>query len=368
MDNRLKMNKILTFVAALAAVACTAQPETLTLLVGTYTEDERPSEGRGVFLYSLNTKTLEATQIGVAQSGNPSFVIQALDGKTAYAVNEFNDGRQGVSSYTFSPEGVVLESSASIPKGGEDPCNILYTGDAIVTSNYTGGSMTAFAIKEDGSIGELTQTWAPDIEHASHIHCAVLSPDGKYIFVTDLGNDFIYRFERLSGTAPLGEMTVAWGSAAGSHFGPRHLTFSPDGKFAYLLCELGDKLISFRYDDGEFVQLQVIDAYQGEGHGSADIHLSPDGRFLYTSHRLKEDGVAVFAVDAESGEASPVGYQPTGIHPRNFTITPDGKLLLCACRDSDRIEIYSIDPETGLLKDAGKSIDLPAPVCVQIVQ
>lgn len=362
------MKKILSFAAALLAVACTAQPETLTLLIGTYTEDSRPADNRGVFLYSLNTKTLEATQIGVAQSGNPSFVIQARDGKTAYAVNEFNDGRQGVSSYTFGSKGIKLASSASIPEGGEDPCNILYTGGAIVTSNYTGGSLSAFAINRNGSIGELTQTWVPDIQGVAHIHCAVLSPDGKYIFVTDLGNECIYRFERLNGPAPLGEVSVAWGSVAGMRYGPRHLTFSPDGIFAYLLCELGDKLISFRYDNGELIQLQDLNAYDGHGGGSADIHLSPDGRFLYTSHRLKEDGVAVFKVDATSGEATPVGYQPTGIHPRNFTITPDGKLLLCACRDSDRIEIYSIDPESGLLTDTGKSIDLPAPVCVQVVQ
>ena len=364
------MNKLLSLVAAgLMAVACAASQDTLTLLIGTYTEDARPSEGRGVFLYSLNTKTLEANQLDVAPSGNPSFVIQARDGKTAYAVNEFNDGRQGVSSYAFGTDGVKLVSSASIPKGGEDPCNILYTGDAIVTSNYTGGSLSAFAINKDGTIGELTQTWAPDSSGTSHIHCAVLSPDGKYIFVTDLGHECIYRFERLDGPAPLGESTMAWGSIYGMRCGPRHLTFSPDGKYAYLICELGDKLIPLRYQDGELIQIQgAINAYQGNGHGSADIHLTPDGRFLYTSHRLQEDGIAIFSVDKDSGEVSPAGYQPTGIHPRNFAITPDGKLLLCACRDSDRIEIYRIDPDTGQLKDTGKAIELPSPVCVQVVR
>ena len=366
MDNWLIMNKFLSIAAiAAAAVSCAAPVQPITLLVGSYTEDSRPSDNRGVFLYSLDPQTLEATQIGVAQSGNPSFVIQAPKG--AYAVNEFNDGRQGVSSYAFDAEGIKLVSQASIPAGGEDPCNILYTGGAIVTSNYTGGSISAFVIEEDGSIGPLTQTWEPDLPGPAHIHCAVLSPDGKYIFVADLGNDCIHRFVKQDGSEPLGESTVAWSNADEVKYGPRHLTFSADGKFAYLICELGDKLVCFSYNDGVLEPIQTLDAYQGEGHGSADIHLTPDGRFLYTSHRLKEDGIAVFAVDAVSGQVFPAGYQPTGVHPRNFTITPDGKLLLCACRDSDRIEIYRINPETGLLTDSGKSIDIPAPVCVQVV-
>ena len=191
------------------AAACATTQEPITLLVGTYTEDARPSDNRGVFLYSLKPECLEATLLGVAPSGNPSFVIQARDGQTAYGVNEFNDGRQGVSSYNFGPEGVVLTSSASIPAGGEDPCNILFTGEAIVTSNYSGGSLSAFAVNGDGTIGQLTQTWVPELLGQAHIHCAVLSPDGKYIFVADLGNDCIHRFLKLDGTAPLGEDTVA---------------------------------------------------------------------------------------------------------------------------------------------------------------
>ena len=78
--------------------------------------------------------------------------------------------------------------------------------------------------------------------------------------------------------------------------------------------------------------------------------------------------MAVFSVDAASGLVTPVSYQPTGIHPRNFTITPDGKFLLCACRDSDSVEIYAIDPATGALSPTGKSIEVPAPVCVQVVR
>ena len=356
------MRNILLLSICFLALSCTGN--TVTLLVGTYTEG---TASQGVYLYSLNTRTGETTLLDGAPSGNPSFVIEAPGGKLAYGVNEFNDGRQGVSSYLLGGKSVEPASSALIPAGGEDPCNILYTGGAIVTSNYTGGTLSAFGIEEDGSIGPLTQTWAPDLPGQAHMHCAVISPDGKYIFAADLGNDCIHRFDLSDGNAPLGAHTVAWSNADSVKYGPRHLTFSANGRFAYLICELGDKLVCFSYNGGVLCPIQTVDAYDGAGHGSADIHLSPDGRFLYTSHRLKEDGIAIFRVDPATGLVSPAGYQPTGIHPRNFTITPDGRLLLCACRNSGRIELYSINKKDGSLTHTGNDIAVPAPVCVQVL-
>ena len=150
------------------------------------------------------------------------------------------------------------------------------------------------------------------------------------------------------------------------HPGPRHLTFSPDGRFAYLISEKGDCVSSFSFNNGNLTLLETRLAYDGEGHGSGDIHLTPNGRFLYTSHRLKADGIAVFERDSSTGLLKKTGYCPTGKHPRNFAITPDGTLLLCACRDDNRIEVYSIDPDTGELSFTGKTIPVPAPVCIQL--
>ena len=143
--------------------------------------------------------------------------------------------------------------------------------------------------------------------------------------------------------------------------------YKQDGKYAYLLCELGDKLVSFRYKDGSLIPMQTVTAYTGKGHGSADIHISPDGRFLYTSHRLKDEGISVFSIGT-GGKVKRIGFQPTGKHPRNFAISPDGNLLLCACRDDNRIEIYRIDKKTGALSNTGKSIETGAPVCVQFIR
>ena len=333
--------------------------------MGTYTEG---TTAEGVYLYSFNPETAATELFSVAKAGNPSFVIPSPDGTMAYSVNEFNDGRQGVSSYVIKGNSITLMDSVVMDKAevdGEDPCNLLFTGDAIVSSNYTGGTVSAFKLKANGRIEGMSQHFGPEVDKPAHMHCAVLSPDGKYIFVTNLGNDCIHRFERGGDGKPLGKETVAWKSRR--IIGPRHMTFSADGRFAYLLGELGDKLVVFSYNDGELAPIQTLSAYKGKGHGSADIHLSPDGRFLYTSHRLKKDGIAIFSVNPKTGKVKARGYQKTGIHPRNFAISPDGRYLLCACRDSNRIEIYSIDSATGALTFSGKTIEVGAPVCVQFI-
>ena len=343
------------------AAAMTLSAQEYRLLVGTYTENT-PAEG--VYLYSFDSQNANATLLSMAPSGNPSFVITNPDQTRVYSVNEFNDGRQGVSSFIL--EGNSLRGLNSVTMaGGEDPCNLLFTGETIISSNYTGGSVTAFSLADDGGIIGLSQNYAPT-GGTAHMHCAVTSPDGKFVFVTNLGMDCIHRFVRTEGIHPLGNST-AWKNRTRTKFGPRHMVFSQDGKYAYLLCELGDKLVVFKYDDGELTPIQTLTAYKGKGHGSADIHISPDGRFLYTSHRLREDGIAIFSINQATGKVKKAGYQPTGRHPRNFAITPDGNWLLCACRDDNRIEIYSIDKKTGALSPSGKAIEAGAPVCVQIL-
>ena len=356
---------LLIAITASFIVGCTRPVQ---MMVGTYTEN---TDAEGVYLYSFNPRTANARLLSVAPSGNPSFVIVSPDRTRAFAVNEFNDGRQGVSSFALSGNSILPVNSVLIPKDivpGEDPCNILFTGEAVLTSNYTGGSVSAFPVAGDGSIGGMSQFYLPDASgEPAHMHCAVESPDGKYIFVTNLGMDCIHRFPKMAGAGPLGECETAWENRDTVKYGPRHMVFSADGRYAYLLCELGDMLVVFSYREGELSPIQTLAAYDGQGHGSADIHLSPDRRHLYTSHRLKEDGIAVFSVDPASGTVERQGYRSTGRHPRNFAITPDGRFLLCACRDDDVIEVYRIDRRTGALSPTRKSIHVGAPVCVQFV-
>ena len=162
-----------------------------------------------------------------------------------------------------------------------------------------------------------------------------------------------------------GSLTVS--GADGS--GPGHMCFHPDGKRAYVITELSGDVVVMDTEGGrtaEIIQTAKADTVGGEG--SADIHLSPDGRFLYASCRLKADGLAVFRVSAETGKIERTGYCPTGKHPRNFAITPNGRYILVACRDENAIEIYSVDKDTGMPVDTGKRIPAKAPVCVRWIK
>ena len=149
--------------------------------------------------------------------------------------------------------------------------------------------------------------------------------------------------------------------------GPRHLTFAPNGSYAYLINELSGTVIAFEYNDGELKEIQTIAADTVGAKGSGDIHISPDGKFLYASNRLKADGLAIFSIHPENGMLTKVGYQLTGIHPRNFIITPNGKYLLVACRDSNVIQVYERNTDTGLLTDIHKDIKMDKPVCIKFV-
>jgi 6-phosphogluconolactonase (cycloisomerase 2 family) len=341
--------------------------EEIKLLIGTYTEE---SNSKGVYLYSFNEKTGESKELDTEMSGNPSFVLLSEDNQYFYSVNEFNTGKQGVSSYSIKDNKITKLNELSCDfngKSGADPCNLLLHKNFLISSNYTGGSFTVFDIDESSKqLKKSIQYFS--YSDKSHIHCAILTPDKKYIFFTDLGADKIHRFTISENKeTPLIDHKIVYEYKNETQAGPRHMIFSKDGNFFYVICELDDLLSIFNYKDGEINHIETIKAYDGEGKGSADIHFSNDGNFLYTSHRLKKDGISIFKVDKNKGTVQKIGYQETGIHPRNFGITPNGKYLLCACRDSNLIQIYEIDKDKGFLTNIHKDIVIDKPVCVKFL-
>ena len=343
------MKRILYTAAAIALcglVSC--GNDEVVMLLGTYTEG---GTSKGAYSYVFNQRNGKSREISLLNT------------------------KPGIPGPGANVEvcGYDLESApeAGRPddKAGTSPCNILVDKGHIITANYSGGDIAVYPIKEDGSIGDICQFVR--INHTPHIHCAIFSPDSSYVFFTDLGNDMVFRFtvDSSSDSNYLKDCTVAYSGEKG--WGPRHIIFNKAGDKAYLIDELGDMLVVLKYNqDKTFTPIQSILAYDGEGHGGADIHLSPDEKFLYTSHRLKEDGVAIFRVK-EDGTVEKAGYQPTGIHPRNFNISPDGKWVLVACRDSDVIQVFRRDSATGLLKswkNGQRDISLSKPVCVTWVR
>lgn len=384
------MLKTLATICAIgmAATSCTPKRTTrqenseemnheLTMVVGTYTAGE--SKSKGIYSFRFNEDDGTATPLSEVAIENPSYLTPSSDGKFIYAVSEFNDERAAVNALAFDKEiGTFHLLNTQKTKGG-DPCYLITNGKNVITANYSGGSVSVFPICKDGSLlptSDVIQFQGSGIDkerqEKPHLHCVRITPDGKYLFADDLGTDQIHKFiihpnadsENKETFLKEGDPT-SFQVTAGS--GPRHLTFSPNGKYAYLINELSGTVITFQYNDGILKETQVIAADTVGAKGSADIHISPDGKFLYASNRLKADGIAIFSIHPNDGTLTKVGYQLTGIHPRNFIITPNGKFLLVACRDSNAIQVYERNPETGLIKNIYKDIKIDRPVCLKFI-
>jgi 6-phosphogluconolactonase (cycloisomerase 2 family) len=345
------------------AVSCTADVERHYLIVGTYAGKTAP----GIRVYGFNPDNghmncAEETS-GIA---NPSFLALAPGGKCLYSVSDTNDDSASVHAFRLDGDCRPIHLNAQLTGGGS-PChvNVDPAGRFLVTANYSGGSITVFPLEADGRIAAASQTFGFDDSTKSHLHCSVFSPDGNYLFATDLGKDRIYRFRVPAGDSSSLTFDSSVELEKGS--GPRHLVFHPSGKYAYVINELAGTVTAMRYTDGVLLPFQyaLSDTTPGKcGKGSADIRISPDGEFLYSSNRLKADGIAIFSINPSSGALTRIGYQPTGAHPRNFILSPDGRFLLVASRDRNDVETFKRNPLTGLLENSVQITPINKPVCL----
>ena len=349
--------------------AASLSRQQLTMMVGTYTD----GGSHGIYSYRFDQEKGEAMLLDSLAMTNPSYLIRSHNGRYIYAVSEQGDEQASLNIIAFDNSDGSMRLLQTVPTDGADPCYVAVApagsdGGIALTANYSGGSMSVFHLNRNGAEATLATrflgtTGGPDHyrQDTPHVHCACFTPDGRYVLATDFSADRIVSY-RLQG-----QRVVANGVAAAvsADSGPRHLVFSANGRFAYLMSELSGKVTAFRYADGRLKDLQEIVADSVGARGGADVHLSPDGRFLYASCRLKADGIAIFAVDQQTGLLTRIGYQPTAIHPRQFNITPNGRFLLCCCRDSNKIQVFRRDSRTGLLTDTGHDIPVSRAVCVQ---
>lgn len=347
------------------------------LLIGTYTQ---PGKSEGIYVYDFNDATGEVKYKSVAKGvENPSFLAITKNRKFVYAVNELGGEKKGgVSAFAFDAPTGQLTFINKQNSEGDHPCYVSVDKKArnVFVGNYTGGNLSVLNILPKGGLSPAVQT----IQHVgtgankerqekAHVHCTILSPDGEYVFVSDLGTDEVtsYRYSPWNLQAPLTQASVTK-VLAGS--GPRHLAFHPNGKWAYLVQELNASVNAYDFKNGKLLLKQTIsmvaDDFKGKV-GAADIHISPDGRFLYASNRGEANNIAIFSID-KIGKLVYVGSQSSlGKTPRNFAIDPSGKFLLVANQETDDIYVFKRDLATGLLTPTENKINVGAPVFLNFV-
>lgn len=349
------------------------------LFIGTYTG----TGSKGIYVYRFDAAIGKATWVSNTDSVvNPSFLSLAPNGKFLYACTEtrtVNAG--GVTAFAFNRTNGQLTQINKQSSGGDNPCYVSThkSGKWVVAGNYSGGSLAVFPVNVDGSL----QPYAQLIQHQgksvnesrqekAHVHATVFSPAQDKLFVPDLGMDklVVYGFTPAA-SKPLKPAAVSPVPATPGS-GPRHFTFHPNGRWAYLIEELAGTVVAYDYKAGMLQQKQRIFTHPDTASGpfgSADIHVSPDGNFLYASNRAAENNIAVFKIDQATGKLTTAGYQSTmGRTPRNFCIEPSGKYLLVANQETDNIAIFKRNVQTGLLTYTGEQISIPKPVCLKMLK
>ena len=340
------------------------------LLIGTYT--------KSMHVYSFNTETgalaaLDSTN----ELNNPSFLTVSPGGKAVYAVGEAGGGK--VYALGLNGHQLLLKNTQS--SGGNGPCHITMdkAGRNVIVANYGSGSVSVLPVQPDGSLGNPIQT----IQHTGssivesrqkgpHAHSATFSPDEKQVFVADLGIDkiLVYDYHQQNTQTPLSPAAIPF-VATKPGTGPRHFTFHPNGKYAYVVGELNGEVTAYHYKDKTLVPFQSLSSAPGASpkFGLADVHISPDGQFLYLSDRNKQNYLAIFRINKNSGELSFAGHQSTlGENPRNFLIDPSGKFVLVANQNANNVVVFKRDPASGKLTPTGHEIKVQKPVCLQLIK
>ncbi len=347
--------------------------------VGSYASRDNP----GIFVYRMNSTTGDLTLLHeISGIKNPSFLAIDPTCRFLYSVSELGNfqGKKsgGLSAFAIDPRNGDLSLLNQQSSQGQSPCYVSVdkTGKWIFNANYSGGNVAVHPIMPDGKLGEVSDmkqhqgsSINPKRQKAPYAHSIVIDSSNKFAYASDLGIDkiMIYAIDPVKGKLNTNNPPFA-SVKPGS--GPRHFTIHPNGRYAFSIEELSCEIISFKRnpENGALQHIQTISTLPRDFSGDnscADIHVSPDGSFLYGSNR-GHDSIAIFKINQQNGELKLIGHEPTqGKTPRNFAIDPSGKFLYAANQGTKNIVSFSINPETGLLKPL-KQISLPSsPVCIK---
>ena len=371
--------KIKAFVAvaiSLAAVS-TGGAESLTVYFGTYT---RGDSSKGIYGSTLDLDSGRLSDpVLAAEARNPSFLEIHPSGKFLYAVSE-SGGAGSVSAYAIAEDG-SLKFLNQQPSNGSGPCHISidHAGKNVLVANYGSGSASVIPIKPDGTLAKppgFVQHEGSSVDtrrqKEPHAHSINVSADDRFAFVADLGIDkvMIYKLDVEKGIITANDPPFAKLKPGA---GPRHFSFAPNGKYAYVINELHCTVTAFAYDpdSGALTEIQTVPTLPESFDGSstcAEVRVHPSGRFLYGSNR-GHDSIAVYRINRRKGTLTFVEHETADIKtPRNFNIDPTGKFCLVANQGSDSVVVFKISRKTGALEPTGNKITIGRPVCVRFLK
>ena len=375
----------------LSVVSCRANdevPESMDVYIGTYTQ----GDSEGIYLLGLNMKTGELTNRGLAaKCEQPSFVAIHPNRNFLYAVGEYGsfgtEDAGAIVAFSIDAQSGELTELNKVSSGGPGPCHLVVdaAGGVVLAANYGGGSVCSVEIKDDGALGAMrtfVQHTGSSVDErrqrGPHAHSINVDPANRFAFAADLGLDkvLVYRFDAEKGTLEANDPPSVSITPGG---GPRHFAFHPGGRFAWVLQEMTSRVTGFAYDAdaGVLSAMETLSTLPSDhetsldgsavGNSTAEVQVSPSGRFLYASNR-GHDSIVVYAIDQQTGKLTYVENEKTGGRtPRNFGIDPTGAYLLAANQSTGSVVVFRIDAETGALEPTGERVDLPSPVCVKFI-
>jgi 6-phosphogluconolactonase len=325
------------------------------------------SGGPDIAWYDVDKNSGSLTAISSMAAFRTGASFLAFHGDYLYAVASGNR----VGAYSVDPATASLTFINDVASGqgatGPTHLSVDHSGKFVLVANYNSGHIAVMPIQANGGLGAATQT----ILAGANAHQIVPAASNKSVFVPCLGDDKVaqYLFDATTGMLTANSVPQL-DTANGA--GPRHLAFTPDAKYAYVINELNSTLSALAFDDatGRLTALQTVTTRAAGANGTnttAEVVVHPNGKFVYGSNR-GDNNIVVFSINPTNGMVTPVDHTSTqGMTPRNFTIDPSGKFLYAANQNSNSVVPFAIDATTGRLSVIGSPIVAATPQFVGVI-
>ncbi|HXE09351.1 MAG TPA: lactonase family protein [Acidobacteriaceae bacterium] len=348
--------------------------------------DTAKGAAKGIYRAKFDSATGSLTApVLAAETPRPTYL--ALSAPVAghrrlYTANEVEDESATLTSFVMDPATGALRQINRVTSAGAGPCYVSLdaTGNAAFVANYAGSTIATYRIRADGSLSEPVErinfkdarfgrrgpvAARQDVPHPHSVH---LSPDNRFLLVSDLGSDAISVFAVNPATARLGTPSVFHSERPGC--GPRHIAFHPNGRWIYSINELDSTIDQFLWTTtssrtdpqgilvktGRFIKT-IAPGFPAAKNTAAEVAISLDGNYLYASNR-GENTLVVFSID-DDGVLKLLQRIPCGGKtPRHFTLSPDQRWLLCGNQDSATVTIFRRNGGSGRLSGPVQSIPL----------